>query len=84
MARIFLIVFSSIVLLCTAAQAKNNDVETLTLTIPESVLAEAVRKSLPFLLDTGSDSVEGSIWIQSIENLQLDRSANLRVRYHHR
>ncbi len=72
MARIFLIVFSTIVLLGTTVQAKNNNAETLTLTIPESVLAEAVRKSLPFLLDTGSDSVEGSIWIQSIENLQLD------------
>lgn len=72
MVRIILIVCSLIVLLGTAVHAKDSDVETLTLTIPESVLAEAVRKSLPFLLDAGSDTVEGSIWIQSIENLQLD------------
>ena len=72
MVRIILIACSLIILLGAAVHAKGSDVETLTLTIPESVLAEAVRKSLPFLLDTGSDTVEGSIWIQSIENLQLD------------
>lgn len=72
MVRSILMVCSLIVLLGTAVHARDNDAQTLTLTIPESVLAEAVRKSLPFLLDTGSDTVEGSIWIQSIENLQLE------------
>ncbi len=72
MVRSILMVCSLIVLLGTAVHARDNDAQNLTLTIPESVLAEAVRKSLPFLLDTGSDTVEGSIWIQSIENLQLE------------
>ncbi len=72
MARTILILCSLIILLGNPVHARGNDAQTLTLTIPESVLVEAVRKSLPFLLDTGSDTVEGSIWIQSIENLQLD------------
>lgn len=72
MVRIILTLCSLFVLLSNTVQAKNNDTEFLTLSIPESVLAEAVRKSLPFLLDPGSDTVAGSIWIQNIDDLQLE------------
>ncbi len=71
MVRILLTVCSFLALFCSPAPARSSDMQNLTLSIPESVLAEAVQKSLPFLLDTGSDSVEGSISIQRIDDLQL-------------
>ena len=44
---------------------------TIALTIPEPILVDVVRKSLPVILDTGSESFDGSIAIEQIDNLQL-------------
>ena len=71
MARVIILLFSWIVLLSQNVHAEKNNLEAITLTIPESMLAEAVRQSLPVLIDPGSDTVEGSISIESIDNLQL-------------
>jgi hypothetical protein len=72
MARVIILLFSLIVLLSQNVHAEKKSLDTITLTIPESVLAEAVRQSLPVRIDTGSDTVEGSISIHDIKNLQLE------------
>lgn len=46
-------------------------VETITLNLPESVLATAVQAALPLDLDAKSNSLQGTIRIISIKNLQL-------------
>ena len=72
MARVIILLFSLFVLFSQNVHAENDSLETITLMVPESVLAEAVRQSLPVLIDTGSDTVEGSISIQNIDDLQFD------------
>ncbi len=72
MARVIILLFSFFVLFSQNVHAEKDSLETITLMVPESVLAEAVRQSLPVLIDTGSDTVEGSISIQNIDELQFD------------
>lgn len=43
----------------------------ITLSLPESVIAEAVQAILPLKIDAHSDSIEGDITIISISGLQL-------------
>lgn len=45
--------------------------ETITLNLPESVLAKAVQAALPLDVDSRSKSLKGTIKIISINNLQL-------------
>ena len=71
MARVIILLFSLFVLFSQNVHAEKDSLDAITLTVPESVLAEAVRQSLPVLIDTGSDTVEGSISIQKIDALQL-------------
>lgn len=47
----------------------------VTLSMPEAVLREAVAQSLPFEIDTSSQSIDGKVFVKKIDNLQLnDRS----------
>ena len=71
MARVSILLLSLIILLSQNVHADKNSLDVITLTIPESMLAEAVRQSLPVLIDPGSDTVEGSISIENIDHLQL-------------
>ena len=71
MARVIILLFSLIVLLSQNVHAEKNNLDAITLTIPGSVLTEAVSQSLPVLIDPGSDTVEGSISIENIDDLQL-------------
>lgn len=50
---------------------EDKNMDFIMLTIPESILVKAVKKTVPLQLNTGSESVEGSITIQKINNLQL-------------
>jgi hypothetical protein len=43
----------------------------ITLTVPESVLSQALDKSLPIAIDTDSGTLSGAITIVKISNLQL-------------
>jgi hypothetical protein len=43
----------------------------ITLTVPDSVLSEALDKSLPLSIDTTSSTLSGAITIVKISNLQL-------------
>ena len=58
-----------ILLLPVKAPAVPN--ETITLNLPESVLAKAVQAALPLDVDAKSNSLRGTIRIISINNLQL-------------
>ena len=71
MARVSILLLSLIILLSQNVHADKNSLDVITLTIPESVLAETVHQSLPVLIDPGSDTVEGSISIENIDHLQL-------------
>jgi len=68
--RAFILVVALVVSaqLAHGAEKVNN---TIVLTIPEPILVDAVRKSLPVVLNTGSESLDGSIAIEQIDNLQL-------------
>jgi hypothetical protein len=44
----------------------------ITLTVPESVLSQALDKSLPIAIDTNSSTLSGAITLVKISNLQLD------------
>ncbi len=72
MVRAFFIFSSLLLLFGHAVHAKNNSLDVITLTIPETVLVKAVQQSLPVKIDPGSDTVGGSIHIANIDNLQLD------------
>ena len=54
-----------------SAETNNSD-QAITLKLPESLMAEAVKKSLPFEIDTSSQTIGGSVFVKSIENLQLE------------
>ena len=52
----------------------------ITLTVPDSVLSQALDKSLPIAIDTNSDTLSGAITIVKISNLQLqDKGISCRV-----
>lgn len=52
----------------------------ITLTIPESVLNQALDKSLPISVDTDSGTLSGAITIVKISNLQLhDQGVSCRI-----
>lgn len=72
MVRVILLLFSLFLLLGQNGHAETKGLDAITLTIPESVLSEAVQQSLPVPIDTGSDTVAGSISIENIEQLQLE------------
>ena len=44
----------------------------ITLTVPDSVLSQALDKSLPISIDTASNILSGAITIVKISNLQID------------
>lgn len=46
----------------------------ITLTVPDSVLSEALDKSLPLSLDTESNTLSGAITIVKISNLQVQET----------
>ncbi len=71
MVRVILLLFSLFLLLSQNSHAETKGLDAITLTIPESVLSEAVQQSLPVPIDTGSDTVAGSISIEKIDQLQL-------------
>jgi len=73
MVRVILLLFSVFLLLSQNGHAETKGLDAITLTIPESVLAEAVKQSLPVPIDTGSDTVAGSISIENIDQLQLEK-----------
>ncbi len=52
-------------------QASAAPTETISLNLPESVLAQAVQAALPLDVDAKSKSLRGTIKIISIKNLQL-------------
>lgn len=72
MVRVILLLFSLFLLLGQNGHAETKGLDAITLTIPESVLSEAVQQSLPVPIDTGSDTVAGSISIENIDQLQLE------------
>lgn len=72
MVRVILLLFSLFLLLGQNGHAETKGLDAITLTIPESVLSEAVQQSLPVPIDTGSDTVAGSISIEKIDQLQLE------------
>ncbi len=52
----------------------------ITLTVPDSVLSQALDKSLPITIDTNSNTLSGAITIVKISNLQLqDKGLSCRV-----
>ena len=52
----------------------------ITLTVPESVLSQALDKSLPIAIDTDSSTLSGAITIVKISNLQLqDKGISCRI-----
>ena len=70
---LLLLVFSSVFVGSPVHCGANTDV--VTLNMPESVLREAVRQSLPFEIDTSSQSIDGTVFVKNIDNLELnDRS----------
>lgn len=46
--------------------------DVVKLSMPESVLREAVAQSLPYEIDTSSQSIEGNVFVKKIENLELN------------
>ncbi len=72
MVRVIFLLFSLFLLLGQNGHTETKGLDAITLTIPESVLSEAVQQSLPVPIDTGSDTVAGSISIENIEQLQLE------------
>lgn len=44
----------------------------ITLTVPDSVLSQALDKSLPIAVDTTSDTLSGDITIVRVSNLRID------------
>ena len=69
--KILLLLFLSPVLAVFPAHSGHSS-DVVTLGIPESVLREAVAQSLPFELDTSSQSIGGRVFVKRIDNLQLD------------
>jgi len=52
----------------------------ITLTVPDSVLSQALEKSLPLAIDTSSSTLSGAITIIKISNLQLqDKGVSCRI-----
>jgi hypothetical protein len=52
----------------------------ITLTVPESVLSQALDKSLPIAIDTDSSTLSGAITIVKISNLQIqDKGLSCRI-----
>jgi hypothetical protein len=52
----------------------------ITLTVPDSVLSQALDKSLPIAIDTSSSTLSGAITIIRISNLQLqDKGVSCRI-----
>jgi len=75
MGRAVFLLFSLFVLFTHNARARDNGLDVIALTIPETVLVTAIQQSLPVQIDPGSDTVGGAISIEKIENLQLDDQA---------
>ena len=56
------------------------DSRMITLTVPDTVLSQALDKSLPITIDTNSDTLNGAVTIIKISNLQLhDKGISCRV-----
>ncbi len=52
----------------------------ITLTVPDSVLSQALDKSLPIAIDTSSSTLSGAITIIRISNLQIqDKGVSCRI-----
>ena len=51
--------------------AEDPPADTVTLTIPETVLSKAITTSMPILLTADSDTIDGSVIIKNIENFKL-------------
>ena len=57
--------------LCLPPQLLATTSRMITLTVPESILSQALDKSLPIAVDTDSSTLSGAITIVKISNLQL-------------
>ncbi len=72
------ILFSASLLLPGPVSAA--DSRMITLTVPDTVLSQALDKSLPITIDTNSDTLNGAVTIIKISNLQLhDKGISCRV-----
>ncbi len=62
-------------LLLSATQLLAGSGNLISLKLPEPVIASAVTKCLPIPIDTSSDSIGGSLFIKTIDNLRLESGA---------
>ena len=60
-----------LILLLTTASHGATDQDVISMTLPESLIQQAISKSLPLLFKAQSDTLNGSIAVDRIENLQL-------------
>jgi hypothetical protein len=75
----FLLFFS----LLLPAQLPAATSKLITLNVPDSVLSQALDKSLPISIDTTSDILSGAITIVKISNLQInDQGISCRIALH--
>lgn len=75
----FLLFFS----LLLPAQLPAATSKLITLNVPDSVLSQALDKSLPISIDTSSDILSGAITIVKISNLQInDQGISCRIALH--
>ncbi len=59
------------ILLLTTVSFAAPDQEVITMTLPESVIQEAIDKSLPLEYEVQSETLSGSVSVDKIQNLQL-------------
>lgn len=71
MKQIVLTVLAVIAMAATCFAAAPPKSEPITLTLPQSVIAEAISSTLPLDIDATSKTLQGTITIKSIKNLQL-------------
>lgn len=79
----FIACFLLFVSLLLPAQLPAATSKLITLNVPDSVLSQALDKSLPISIDTSSDILSGAITIVKINNLQInDQGISCRIALH--
>lgn len=66
-----IVFFILLFMLPQPVHGEEKNLDSIMLTIPESILVKAVKKTMPIQVNTGSENVDGSVTIQKINNLQL-------------
>lgn len=80
MRRLFFIIWF-VLLGLTSPNSQAEAEDSITLSLPESVIAKATKAILPLNIDANSDSIEGDITIINISDLQLSED-HLSCRLH--